>query len=85
MATKVRKQVYIEPRQELLLKEIAQKTGISEAEIIRQAIDQHIAYTVSPKTSLDVWEEEKAFIESTKKRVALPGGRDWKREDLYER
>ncbi len=85
MATKVRKQVYIEPRQELLLKEIAQKTGISEAEIIRQAIDQHIAYTGSPKNSLETWEKEKAFIESTRKRVALPGGRDWKREDLYER
>jgi glutamate synthase domain-containing protein 3 len=85
MATKIRKQVYIEPRQELLLKEIAQKTGISEAEIIRQAIDQHIAYTGSPKNNLETWEEEKAFIESTKKQVALPGGRDWKREDLYER
>ncbi len=39
MASKVRKQIYIDPDQESTLKQLAKDTGISEAEIIRQAID----------------------------------------------
>ncbi|MBN3958344.1 hypothetical protein [Nostoc sp. NMS8] len=33
MSSKIRKQIYIEPRQEHLLKAIAQQAGVSEAEI----------------------------------------------------
>ncbi|MBN3941755.1 MAG: hypothetical protein V7L21_34665 [Nostoc sp.] len=39
VSSKIRKQIYIKPHQEHLLKAIAQIVGISEAEIIRQAID----------------------------------------------
>ncbi|XWK86137.1 MAG: ribbon-helix-helix domain-containing protein [Phormidium sp.] len=85
MSAKIRKQIYIEPHQENLLKAIAQKTGISEAEIIRQAIDLHIASIPVSQKNLATWEAEKEFINSIKKRNALPGGRDWRREDLYER
>ena len=42
MATKIRKQIYIEPAQETFLKQVTTQTGVSEAELIRQAIDQHI-------------------------------------------
>lgn len=42
MSTKVRKQIYIESQQENLLNRLASETGISVAEIIRQAIDRHI-------------------------------------------
>lgn len=35
----VRKQLYIEPAQDLLLKELAAKYGTSEGQIVRNAID----------------------------------------------
>ena len=85
MSAKIRKQIYIEPRQENLLKAIAQQAKISEAEIIRQAIDLHIGSIAVPQTNLAAWETEKEFINSIKNRPSVVGGRDWRREDLYER
>ena len=43
MAKMIRKQVYIEPEQDERLKEWAEETGKSEAEIIRQALDRWLA------------------------------------------
>ena len=85
MSTKIRKQIYIQPRQEHLLKEIAQQTGISEAEIIRQAIDLHLSEITVPQTDISLWEAEREFIAQIKTRPVQAGGRDRKREDLYER
>ncbi|MGD9145272.1 MAG: ribbon-helix-helix protein, CopG family [Anaerolineae bacterium] len=36
----IRKQLYDEPRQDAVLKRLAQKGGLSEEELIRQAIDR---------------------------------------------
>jgi hypothetical protein len=85
VSSKIRKQIYIEPRQEHLLKAIAQQAGVSEAEIIRQAIDLHLGKITPPPSNTAVWEAEIKFIEDIKTRPAQPGGRDWQREDLYER
>ena len=85
MSTKIRKQIYIQPHQEHLLKEIAQQTGVSEAEIIRQAIDLHLGEITVPQTDILLWEAEREFIAQIKTRPVQAGGRDWKREDLYER
>lgn len=40
MEEMIRKQVYIEPRQERLLKERARRYRVTEADLIRQAIDR---------------------------------------------
>lgn len=40
MTTMVRKQLYIEPRQDELLKQYAEESGKSQAEIVRQALDR---------------------------------------------
>jgi thymidylate synthase len=87
MFSKIRKQIYIEQSQDNLLKSIAQQTGISEAEIIRTCIDLHIGDVMiaTPQVNIAAWSAEKAFIESIKNRPSIPPGRDWKREDLYER
>jgi hypothetical protein len=85
MSGKIRKQIYIEPQQEILLKTLAQQAGMSEAEMIRQAIDRHLGAVTCPTPNLAVWENEKAFIAQIKERTPQPGGRDWQREDLYER
>jgi len=39
MVRMVRKQIYIEPRQEALLKRLARETEMTEAELVRRAID----------------------------------------------
>ncbi len=85
MTRMVRKQVYIEDRQEALLKRLAQSTGETEAEIIRQAIDRQARTLLFPRRDLDAWREERAFIQDLIRRGPVPGGRAWRREDLYER
>lgn len=85
MTTKVRKQIYLEPRQDAILKELARTTGISEAEIIRQAIDRHTQSFQLSKPDLIAWEEEQSFINHLIEQGSVPGGRSWQRSDLYER
>jgi len=43
MSDMVRKQIYLHQRQEAQLKRLARLRGLSEAEIIRQAIDREAA------------------------------------------
>ncbi len=85
MSTKVRKQIYIDPEQEALLKRLSGDTGMSEAEIIRQAIDQHAQNLGYPRPDLTAWEAEREFIQSLIDKGPVPGGRTWRREDLYDR
>lgn len=85
MSSKIRKQIYIEPRQEHLLKTIAQQAGVSEAEIIRSCIDLHLGGITAPQIDIAAWETEKEFIKEIKTRPAQVVGRDWQREELYER
>ena len=85
MAKMVRKQVYIEPRQEALLKQLVRETGTTEAELIRQAIDRQMKVVRFPKQNLRAWQEERAFITHLIQQGPVPGGRSWRREDLYER
>ncbi len=85
MATKVRKQIYIEPRQDRILKRLARLRGDSEAEIIRQAIDEYTRVARFPAPDLDAWQKEKEYIRSLMEQGPVEGGRTWRREDLYDR
>lgn len=85
MSRMVRKQVYIEPRQEALLKRLVRETGATEAEIIRQAIDRQTKTFLFSRRDLSAWQEERDFINRLIQQGPLPGGRRWRREDLYER
>lgn len=82
---KVRKQIYIEPSQERQLKRLARKSGVPEAEIIRQALDRHIRECELARARSQAWEEERAFIRKWMEKGPVTGGRSWRREDLYER
>ena len=86
MGRMVRKQIYIEPRQEQLLKRRAKELEISEAELVRRAIDQiGRAQTLSSyDLRLRAWEEERAFIEQRRKMMAPQTGRSWTRDELYD-
>ena len=89
MASKIRKQIYIDSVQESILKQLSKNMGISEAEIIRQAIDRYSLVFQPPRRDPNAWEEEQKFIQQLQKqssdRDSAPKTRTWKREDLYDR
>lgn len=85
MGRKIRKQIYIDPDQEQLLKRSAKRTGLSEAEIIRKAFDLGIAAVVASSPRSDVWDSELAFIKRWMKKGIVRGERTWNRNDLHER
>ena len=86
MGRMVRKQLYIEPRQEQLLKRRAKELEISEAELVRRAIDQieHTPTLLSSDLRLRAWEEAKELMEERKKMVVPQTGRSWTRDELYD-
>ena len=84
MGRMVRKQIYIEAEQEALLKRLGEQTGLSEAEIVRRAIDQQAKVPLAPSRDLSAWREERAFVQRLIQEGAVPGGRTWRREDLHE-
>ena len=85
MSSKVRKQIYIEQTQEAQLKALAKQTGLSEAEIIRQAISGQARVLRLPRRELDVWEAEHAFIGHLMALGPVTGKRTWTREELHDR
>ena len=81
----VRKQIYIEPGQDELLKRKAKALGLSEAELIRKAITSFASAGLSLPRDKHAWERELAFIKERARRLpALGGKRTWTREQLYE-
>lgn len=82
---KVRKQIYLDEQQNARLRELTQQTGLSEAEVIRQALGRYAPVLRLPPLDWEAWQEEEAFIESLIAEGPVSGGRTWKREDLYDR
>lgn len=88
MPRMVRKQLYIRKDQDKRLKQVAKRTGVAEAEYVRMALDRALAQPVDPPAGprdLTAWEDEVAFLRERHAKGPLPGTRDWKREDLYDR
>jgi hypothetical protein len=85
MSEMVRKQFYIHEHQQRLLKRMSQARRISEAEIVRQAIEREAAATPSlPKPDRAAWEQIVCFVET---RQALGSGNEpyqWSRQHAYE-
>jgi hypothetical protein len=74
----IRKQVYIQPRHERMLKRRARQLGVTESEIIRAALDRVETITVAGRQALRFM---RALGSSLRK---PPRGRTWRRESLYE-
>jgi hypothetical protein len=85
MVRKLRKQIYLDPQQEAALKRQAAETGISEAEIIRQAIDNQTRVLRHPMAAMEAWQRELEFMQRLMAQGPVAGGRSWRREDLYDR
>ena len=85
MARQVRKQIYIQARQERLLKRLARRTGLKEAEIVRRALDEHLRVVQSAEARRIAWERVDTAIASLMAAGPAAGGRTWRREELYDR
>ncbi len=82
----VRKQIYLPRRQNLLLKRLAKQRGVSEAEVIRQALQREVEVVPSAVRSGAVaWDEVVRFVEARKASLAGEGEPiHWNRQELYE-
>jgi hypothetical protein len=86
MSDMVRKQIYIEKRQQLALQHRARITGQSESELVRQAIDRELLGTELPnRPDPRAWDEVLKFIQELSARKPA-GGEPYQfnRDELYE-
>lgn len=83
----VRKQIYLPRRHNLALKRLAKQRGISEAEVIRQALEREVQSPVSPlQGSRQALNNIIAYARSLRRRPELLQGKPYvfNREQLYE-
>ena len=85
MAQMIRKQIYIQGRQEMLLKRLSKELGLTEAELIRRGLDQGLGAGLEWSYDPSAWAEAKTFIKRLMAKGSVRGGKRWKREDLYDR
>ncbi len=87
MAQMIRKQIYIQKRQETILRKLARLKKVSEAELIREAIDRqiHDPGTRPARPDPEAWDQAHRFMLELRARgPAANRPRTWKREDAYE-
>jgi hypothetical protein len=83
----IRKQLYIDERHERLLKQRAAEQGLSEAELVRRALDLLLAETEGPMTvppaRLDALKE---LLERAERAARAPSDEGWyfDREEVYD-
>lgn len=85
MTHMLRKQIYIPTRQQVILKRLAKARGISEAEIIRQAIEREVAANAARPVAGNRSALED-FIRFGLSRQATMDStqRTWTRDELYD-
>ncbi len=86
MSEMVRKQFYIHKRHQLLLRKLARAKGVSEAEIIRQAIEREAAGPERRPSAPDrtAWEEILRVVEARKALDSETMPYEWDRQDAYQ-
>jgi len=85
MTQMVRKQIYLRRQQQVLLRRLARVRGVSEAEIIRQMLDEKFNGGPLPRGPRDP-EALQGFIQAALGRRThgqTASRYDWNREDLY--
>jgi hypothetical protein len=82
----IRKQVYIEERHDRLLKRRARQRGVTEAEIIREALDQVVAHRTAGGLNPAAGRKALSFMRAmaVRRQPRGPSSREWSREELYE-
>ena len=86
MSEMVRKQFYIHKRHQILLGKLARAKGVSEAEIIRQAIEHEAAGSERRPLTADrnAWEEIIATVERRKALDVKARSYVWDRQEAYQ-
>lgn len=85
MAEMVRKQIYIHKRQQALLRRLAQARGVSEAEVVRQAIEREAAGQPHGQTyDATAWEAILTFVAIRNQETREIAPYRWQREDAYD-
>lgn len=86
MAEMVRKQIYIHRRQQALLRRLARSRGVSEAEIVRQAIEREAMAQPRSGNTYDpsAWEAVLAFVTTRNQMAEDNAPYHWRREDAYD-
>ncbi len=84
MSNLIRKQFYITKAHEALLKSKAKQMGISEAELVRCALETQVSKINLKPDPANLWQEEQAFFQQLMANNYEQKKRGWKREDLYE-
>jgi hypothetical protein len=87
MTQLIRKQFYINRKQAALIKHLARTRKISEAEVVRQAIEQQSSGKVVRSFQPDpaAWEKAAQLMKTLHDLGPLPNQtRDWTRNDLYK-
>ncbi len=81
----VRKQLYLREDQDALLKQRARELGVSEAEVVRRALDRFLA---SPEEDQRAPEEAVLrfldLAEEVQKHHRFPEGWHFRREEVYQ-
>ena len=81
----IRKQVYIEPHQERLLKERARQLDVTEAELIRRSLEQTLAGAAPRRANPAAWRELMRFFRRRMRMKVRQRARRWTRDELYDR
>ena len=81
----IRKQVYIEPHQEHLLKARARQLGVTEAELIRRSLEQGLTGGAPRRPNPSAWRALMRFFRRRMRMDARQRARRWTRAELYDR
>lgn len=86
MTDMVRKQIYIHRRHADRLNRLSKARGISEAEVVRQAIEREVAGASSliAQGNLQAWDAVIAFANNRRELPAEGTPYQWRRDDAYD-
>ena len=86
MIEMVRKQIYIHRRHADWLTRLAAARGVSEAEIVRQAIEHEVTGSRAVKTqgNRQAWHEALNFALNRRQDETIGAPYQWRRDDAYE-
>jgi hypothetical protein len=85
MARMVRKQIVMDAEQERALAQCAASRGVSQSELVRQAVGHMLSEAAAETRRERAWEETLAGIEAARQAGVGSRGQKWTREELHER
>ena len=84
MGRMVRKQINIEDELDVRLQQLAEEKGISQSEVVRQALERYLHET-QVQTREEALKALKEHWAEGERRGISSGGKKWTREEMHER